>query len=145
MAPKKKKEELDKEIELVKKEYEEKMSKKKKAKDKKGKEVDDKEKKKGDDDDESKRAEKERDDKVRRFCHARESLMLSCDLRSKKFRANSLQRVLMTFLGYMNFTSMSSEVRSVHIATRLTKIGTSFRCALTGSVMPRFQKETVSA
>ncbi|MCJ1244337.1 hypothetical protein MMC30_001535 [Trapelia coarctata] len=64
MAAKKKKEELDSEIELIKKEYEEKMSKKKKAKDKKGKETDDKEKKKDDGEDDSKKAEKERDEKI---------------------------------------------------------------------------------
>lgn len=64
MAAKKRKEELDREIELVKKEYEERMSKKKKGQDKKGKEAEDKERKKDDGDDDSKNVEKERDEKV---------------------------------------------------------------------------------
>ncbi|MCJ1237135.1 hypothetical protein MMC14_005119 [Varicellaria rhodocarpa] len=69
MAAKKKKEELDHEIEQIKKEYEEKMKKKKKAKDdqkeEKGKE-DAKDQKDGKKprDEEDQRAEKEKDEKV---------------------------------------------------------------------------------
>ncbi|OAX80871.1 hypothetical protein ACJ72_04790 [Emergomyces africanus] len=65
IAAKKRKEEMDKEIERVKQEYEEKMKKKKqKEKDKKdGDEKDKKDKKKDEGDDE--KAEKEKDDKIK--------------------------------------------------------------------------------
>jgi len=59
VAAKKRKEEMDREIEQVKLEYEEKMRKKEKSKDKK----DNKRDKKKDDD--SKKAEKEKDDKIK--------------------------------------------------------------------------------
>lgn len=60
VAAKKKKEEMDREIELIKKEYEEKQ-KKKKAKEKKSKEKDAKEDK---DSNEDKKEEEEKDEKV---------------------------------------------------------------------------------
>ncbi|CAD6575103.1 MAG: hypothetical protein ASARMPRED_007059 [Alectoria sarmentosa] len=71
VAAKKKKEEMDREIELVKKEYEDKMKKKRNSKDKKGKDKDkDKDKEKGEDgeskgDVNDEKAEKENDAKIK--------------------------------------------------------------------------------
>jgi outer membrane biosynthesis protein TonB len=63
MADKKKKEDLDREIEAVKKEFEEKMKKKQQKKDKKDKDKDAKDKEK--DDKKSDKDEQERDDKIK--------------------------------------------------------------------------------
>ena len=69
---------MDREIELIKKEYEGKM-KKKKSKDKKDKEADEKDKKKEEADSESKNAEKEKDDKVCPDVAAMDGLVLNWD------------------------------------------------------------------
>ena len=105
-AAKRKKEELDREIEVIKKEYEEKL-KKKKSKDKKDKKEKDKGKdddKKGEDEDE--KAEKEKDAKVRftyatQGCHRVDKVT-----RSRPSMTKSLQSLQMTHHVSTPFRSM---------------------------------------
>ena len=106
LAAKKKKKEMDHEIELIKKEYEEKM-KKKKSKDQKDKEADGKDKEKEEAYSEYKKAEKEKDDKVcsRHCCH-RWPCPQRGVYRSKLYQTNSHQQALMIYHAYMHFTSM---------------------------------------
>ncbi|EZF26676.1 hypothetical protein H112_01222 [Trichophyton rubrum D6] len=76
VAAKKRKEEMDREIEKVKKQYEEKQ-RRKRDKEKDGEKTDDK--KKADDEEESKKAEKERDDKIKSIQNAASPLDASTD------------------------------------------------------------------
>lgn len=100
---------MDREIELIKKEYEDKM-KKKKSKDKKGKSKDDGEDKKNGKDDESKgdvddeKAEKEKDAKVN--CVYSAVFIANPDSRSKQSRTKSRRRSRTTFLESTLFRSM---------------------------------------
>jgi hypothetical protein len=139
---KKKKEALDREIALIKKEYEEKAAKKAKSKDKKdaGKDSDDKKKEETDDD--AKKGEKEMNDKVGSIGFMESLPFAERRDRFKPFRISSHPPVLMMSLAYMSFTS---NCFSVQVNCRvLTVQGTFFKCVSTAYATPKSQNATES-
>lgn len=108
-AARKKKEDLDREIEAIKQEYEEKLKRKKKNKDskEKGKEKDKEKSGTKDSEDDDAKAEKEKDDKVRAHCEDRQFFpRLHEELRSRRSLTRLQQpRQQTTYLGYIRYKS----------------------------------------
>lgn len=110
-AAKRKKEEMDREIELIKKEYDDKMKKKKekKEKDRKDKEDQGKEKEKEEKtkvDEEYDKAEKEKEAKVKPVCSAIGTLPITHISRSKQSRTQNQNQIPMTYHESMHCRSM---------------------------------------
>lgn len=130
---------MDREIEKVKKQYEEKQ-RRKRDKEKDGEKTDDK--KKADDEEESKKAEKERDDKVCRLLFLLNYPTVKATSNPQNNRSNLYRMQLalwmlaqMTCLEYTHSTSMCDVKRPLDVCIANSYIltasaGTSTKCGL---------------
>lgn len=141
-AAKRKKAELEAEIELVKKEYEEKLRKKGKSKAKKeeknekSKETEKEDSKK--EDEASKKIEAERDDKVRIHPQCSSQAFIA-------FRSKLSPKIHLLSSTSDPESSLSTSMPSVLPSAQLTSAEISSKCVWTGFVMLRWHNEIVSA